>query len=242
MEMLRRGMPLLTIVALAACGGADEEGEVESALPGGAPAAEETPSQVSPEQLQDWSVRLDDESAADAGFQMAIEDGGLQVTTGPAGIAWRPADLVEQGNFTASASFTLLEAPPGHREALGIIVGGRNLQSPDQEYTYFIVRGTGDYMIKRREGSGTENLVGWTASDDVESIAADGADTTNRMSVEVQGDSVRFSVNGTVVETLPTDQVSPWGIAGIRVNHRLNVRVSDWTVTGTVNPPGAASF
>jgi hypothetical protein len=40
-------------------------------------------------------------------------------------------------------------APADHREGYGLFVGGRNLQRPDQPYTYFLVRGTGDYLIKR---------------------------------------------------------------------------------------------
>ena len=62
---------------------------------------------------------------------------------GPAGIAFRSGDQVLSGDFRIEATFAQFGAPVGYREAYGIFVGGRDLESPDQEYTYLLVRPTG---------------------------------------------------------------------------------------------------
>ena len=227
MNRVRRMTALMLVAGLAACGpdqegpeGAEAEGE------GG-----EVPGGVQPEALSDWSVRLVEQGQDQRGFQMIDRESGFEVTTGPAGVAWRPVDLVEQGDFTASATFTEVGSPEGHREGYGILVGGKHLDSPDLEYTYFLVRGDGRYLVKRREGTSTIEITNWREAEGLQA-ASGGAEATNRLSVRVQGDSVRFAVNDAVVETLPADRVEPWGVAGIRVNHRLDVRVADWQVTG----------
>ena len=221
--------PLLAAAAVA-CTPADDTDAEDGAMEESAPA--EVPERVSAEMMSDWDVTLDRESADESGFQMVTEGDGFSVQTGPAGIAWRATDLVEEGDFSASATFTERAAPADHREAYGVVVGGKHLADPDQEYTYFLVRGDGSYLIKRREGDDTRELVGWTTSDAVQGVESEGQENPNRLAVSVTGDQVEFSVNGTVVETLPTDEVEPWGFAGIRVNHNLDVLVDGWTVEG----------
>jgi hypothetical protein len=223
---------LLLAGALWACGGEDAgtTEEMESDEP--TAEAEDVPSEVTEDELSDWSVRLDSQGDP-SGFQLVDQEEGFTITTGPAGIAWRATDLAREGDFTVSATFTQREAPASHREAFGIFVGGRNLESPDQVYTYFLIRGTGEYLLKGRDGSGTSELAGWSASPAVHAIESDGAETTNTLTIAVQGDSVTFSVNGTEVASHPKSEISPYGFAGVRVNHRLDVAVQDWSVTGS---------
>ena len=216
------------VLALSACSGGEDQ--ARTAVVGSDGEAAGSPETVPPSALEDWNLRLDPGSGA-GDFQMVADSGGWHIRTGPAGITWHPADLVEQGDFTTRATFQELKPPPGHREAFGLMVGGRHLQAPDQQYTYFLVRGTGDYLIKRREGDQTRTLVDWTPSDAVRAATA-GSEPENALEVRVQGDSVRFVANGKVVETLPTARVDPWGIAGLRVNHRLDLRVSGFQVGG----------
>jgi hypothetical protein len=56
------------------------------------------------------------------------------------------------GCFFAQATFVLYGAPLGYREAYGIFVGRLDLGEPDQEYTYLLIRSTGDFLVKRRIG------------------------------------------------------------------------------------------
>ena len=150
-----------------------------------------------------------------------------EVTTGPAHILY-DAKVMGNGNYTASATIDQLESP-AHPEAYGMFIGGRNLDQPTQAYTYFIVRGTGELAIKVREGDATRDVVKWSASPDVPKADASGK-ASYALSVQVTNDAVKFFVNGKQAASaskagLPTD-----GVAGLRINHNLHVKVTPVTV------------
>jgi hypothetical protein len=236
----------LLLPALFACSPREDMEDANDA-PGAAvegPALEdaELPESVTREDLSEWNVQLDDPTGDAAGFQLMVQDAGLRVTTGPAGIAWRPVDLVMSGDFTVSATFQDRGAPSGDAEGYGLVVGGRNLNAPDRHYTYFLVRSTGEHRVMRRDGEETEVLVDWTsaapaAADDSAAATTTGA---TRLAVEVRGDEVRFLRNGAVIETLSTDRARPYGVSGARVSQQHDVGISDWSVTGERVGEGAA--
>ena len=70
---------------------------------------------------------------------------GFQVSTGPAVMLWRE-DQRASGNYTLSGRFTLLE-PSTHRNYYGLVFGGRNLNSENQWYLYFMVAQTGEFVV-----------------------------------------------------------------------------------------------
>lgn len=177
-----------------------------------------------------YAVRLDSESGNPELFHLVEDDDGIRVQTGPAGIAYRSDDAVPSGDFRVRATFLQYDAPVGYREAYGIFVGGRDLEGPDLEYTYLLVRPTGDFLIKRRISEITETIVDWTAHEAVARVAEDGDQPLNTLGIDVLGGDVHFRVNGVTVHTEPTGRARPHGIAGVRVNHRLDVRVDDWIV------------
>lgn len=180
-----------------------------------------------------YSVRLDSESSEPAEFQVVEDDDGVRVNTGPAGIAFRNADVVTSGDMHAQATFIQYDAPVGYREAFGLFVGGRDLGGPGQEYTYLLIRTTGDVLVKRRVGDVTETLLDWTPHPAVRTVDAEGDQPTNTLSVDVFGGETHFVVNGDVVHSMPAAAARPYGIAGVRVNHRLDVRVDGWILRGT---------
>jgi hypothetical protein len=178
-----------------------------------------------------YELRLDRAGADPAGFRVTEENEGLYVQTGPAGILYRPADAVASGDYSVSATFTEVGAPVGHREAYGLFVGGSDLQGGNQAYTYFLVRGDGQYLIKRRSGSETSNVSdGWTESDAVKA-AVEGEDLVNRLDVTVRGDAAHFSANGTEVASVPVARIDAHGVVGVRINHNLNVRIEDFALS-----------
>jgi hypothetical protein len=235
---MRAVLVVATVCALGACS-RDEERAVEMDAPAGDSAADPA---VAAE-LAAWDVRLDEEAADVGGFQMTEQPGGgWTVKTGPAGsaITWRDQDLIQSGAFTVRASVEERAAPADHREGYGLIVGGRNLQQPDQRYTYFLVRGNGDHLIKRRDGASTSTLQDWTPSPAVQRVTAAGASARNTLEIRVGPEVTRFLVNGTEVTTLPTDRVQPYGIAGLRVNHGLELAVSSFEIADNAEPAAAA--
>jgi hypothetical protein len=174
-----------------------------------------------------WSARLDSGSTKPDGVKIMPMGSAIHFQSGPAGIYYRTADK-KSGPYTVSATFTQLE-PAAHPEAYGLIIGGSGLEGADQKYTYFLVRQDGKFMIRRRAGATTPTITNWTDNAAVKKADAAGK-ATNALSIEVGKDTVRFLANGTEVGTAPLDQVDTNGIAGIRVNHNLNVNVEGFSV------------
>ena len=94
---------------------------------------------------------------------------------------------------------------------------------------------TGDYLVKRRRGETTEVLVDWTPHAAVRRVANEGDEPENTLAVEVLEGRTSFLVNGTEVHHMPSPQARPYGVAGIRANHRLDILVRDWSL-GAIPP------
>ncbi|MFT5141914.1 MAG: hypothetical protein ACI80V_003632 [Rhodothermales bacterium] len=174
----------------------------------------------------DYTVGTDADSA-DTYFVTMTP--GWHLTTKPAGIFYHP-DGVGSGNFTASTQIYLFD--PGDRnEGYGMIVGGSDLEGPDQQYLYFLVRRSGEFLIKVRRGAETEDVQGWTAH---EAVAAwtegSGPTLENVLSVAVGDETITFSVNGAQVASIPRADRPTDGVVGLRINHGTNVHVADLSV------------
>jgi hypothetical protein len=236
MMMLRRtSLGLLVAFALAGCGGAGDTAEEgmdaeeqtggETADPTVAPAGAATGLPAG------YELRLDNPSQNAADFHVRDMAGTLHIEAGPRAVLYNPANTAT-GDFTASATFTEVGAPPNHREAYGIFFGGNDLQGAGLRYTYFVIRPTGEYLIKKRMGEETmETAGGWTASPAV-TKAEGGADVTNALRVERRGETVHFFVNDTEVTTMPAADLDVQGVAGVRVNHNLELMVANWSFSG----------
>jgi len=172
--------------------------------------------------------RTDRDGVDIAGAKYVANGGRWEVTTGPAHIVYAAKDSA-RGTYTATASFDQLETPR-HPEAYGVIIGGRNLDQPSQQYTYFLVRGTGEYLVKVRDGAGTRNVVEWKASDAVPKADASGK-ASYKLTAHVAPDTVHFLVNDKLVAAVPKSAVPTEGIAGLRINHNLHVSVTPVSVT-----------
>jgi hypothetical protein len=143
--------------------------------------------------------RTDNPSAAITGAKYTADGANWDIVTGPAHIVYRPENTAT-GNYTASATIDQLEKP-AHREAFGLIFGGKDLDKPTQAYTYFVVAGTGELLVKVREGDKTRDVIKWTASPDVPKADASGK-ASYALSAQVTGDAVKFMVNGKQVASV----------------------------------------
>ena len=185
-----------------------------------------------------WKVRLDrpsdgvvigaDKESADIWFVNMTP--GWHVTTGPAAIFYHPASTAE-GTYRAETTIHLFD-PKGRNEAYGLFFGGQNLDGDDIVYDYFLLRNSGQFLIKRREGSGTATLKGWTSHDAVKTYGPDTQDSVlNTLTIETGEDEVCFSVNGQEVACLPRSDLHTDGVVGLRINHGLDVHVEDFAVS-----------
>lgn len=167
-----------------------------------------------------WSVRPD-RGTAD-GVQFSMAGGVYRFSMGSAATFYR-ADWTKSGNYTFSARLTQTKAPT-HPISYGLMLGGSNMGTATMSYTYFLVRNTGEFYIANWEGARPTAVVPWTANAAIVKQGGDGKQT-NTLSVQVQGDNVIFSVNGTEVSRQPKSKVHADGQFAFRIGHNLDVDV-----------------
>ena len=175
-----------------------------------------------------WNARTDG-NAPLTNVKFEIMNPGQHVTLGPAAIFWRDADTAS-GSYGVEATFWQFAAPR-HREGYGVFFGGADLSGPAQRYTYFIVAGTGEFLVKRRIGDSTAVISGaWTANAAVMKQDSAGK-AKNTLTIRVANGKASFLINGTEVYTTDAANVDVSGIIGYRVNHNLNVHLGPITTT-----------
>ncbi|HEX2717017.1 MAG TPA: hypothetical protein VHM67_05005 [Gemmatimonadaceae bacterium] len=170
-----------------------------------------------------YTAVTDDGSAQPTNLRYVTTGGGWEVTTGPAHIVYAAKDTAS-GSYAASVGFEQVEAPR-HPEAYGIFVGGRDLSGDNRSYTYFLVRGTGEYTIKTRNGSKVSNIVDWKSDPAVAKQDSNGR-ATYRLKIHTTADTAHFLVDDKLVHAASLRTVPTNGIAGLRINHNLHVRTS----------------
>ena len=183
-----------------------------------------------------WKQRLDRSTSASdpdaAGTVKFVTMGnGFHATNPQAAVFWNPANTAT-GNYTVKGSFRLVK-PSNHTNYSGIVFGGSDLEGPNQSYIYFTVAQDGTWLLKRRDGdANAPTIAGKTATDAVKKPGADGS-SVNELEVRVQASKIDYVVNGTVVHSTPKTGMTAKtdGIAGIRVNHMLEVHIDGFAVT-----------
>ncbi len=235
--MATRTATLLFCLTLAACGGRpDEHATHDMAADATAAPDPSNPSGFTEGEVPPgWTARFDDGADHPFGSTDSSEvflvtmTPGWHVTLGPAGIFWH-ASNVATGSYSVRSVIHLF--PPGTRnEGYGVFFGGSGLEGPDQSYVYFLLRRSGEFLVKRRAGEETVELIGWTPNDAIVPYAdSTSGSIRNELVVDVSPETVRFSVNGTEVASLPAADLGTDGVVGLRLNHRLNVHVEDLSV------------
>jgi hypothetical protein len=166
-----------------------------------------------------WNARPD--RGAPTGIKFSQTGDVYHFQMGTTGTMWRN-DWTKSGNYAYSARLTQLKKA-SHPVSYGLVIGGSNM-GPSPTYTYFLVRQQGEYFVSNWEGAAPRPVVDWTANPAITKEGADGKQS-NTLSVQVQGDNVIFSVNGTEVTRLAKSKVHADGIIGFRVGHTLDVDV-----------------
>jgi len=172
-----------------------------------------------------WKVRFDDASAKPEQVVVDEKDKALTFTTGPAGIYYNGNKA--EGDYDFSATFSQLK-PTAMLEAYGLFIAGQDLDKDTQRYTYFLIRQDGKYLIKTRTGAATKTIVDWTAAPSMKEPK--GVKTSNTLEIRATANSVQFVIDSKPVHAMTRDQVGPDGLAGVRVNHNLNVQISKFEI------------
>jgi len=183
-----------------------------------------------------WEVRLDrdmdnviissDADSADIYFVNMTP--GWHITSGPAAIYYHPGNTAA-GEYKLSATLHLFDPGNRNREAFGIFLGGTDLAGEDQRYLYFLIRNTGEFLIKERIGSETEVIQNWTSADSINLYTEDMNDSSaeNTLSVSVSGSKLLFSINNNEVASVTAGNYPTDGLYGLRVNHSINLHISE---------------
>lgn len=156
------------------------------------------------------------------GVALAESGGALSVRTGPAVDLWQDGARPLSGSYVVRA--TLRKLGGRQHEGYGIIFGGSNLGTDSARYSYVMVRGDGNLLVKKRDGVATPVVRDWAHyaaihADDAQSQAE------NVVEVSVAGANVVVKVNGTELVRVPVRELFATGQAGLRISHQMQVEV-----------------
>lgn len=188
---------------------------------------------VSAQSPQGWKVRIDrSQNAQDPdntpNLTFNAMGKGFHVKGGPAGTFWNPANAAS-GNYALKGTFNLQE-PSSHPNYYGLIFGGASLDAAAQAYTYFVIAQDGNFLIRQRNGDAVTDVKSRAPHASVRRPDASGK-SSNALEVRVAGDMVSYLVNGTVVHSGPKAGLKTDGLAGVRVNHVLDVHVEGFEIS-----------
>jgi hypothetical protein len=83
--------------------------------------------------------------------------------------------------------------------------------------------------VRQRQGEDATDVVRRATNAAVRQPGADGK-STNTLEVRVNGDTVSYVVNGTVLHSGPKGGVKTDGLVGVRVNHVMDVQFEGFEV------------
>ena len=186
---------------------------------------------VAAQSPQGWKVRIDrSQNAQDPdntpNLVFKPMGKGLHVKGGPAGTFWNGVSA--SGNYTLKATFNLQE-PSNHTNYYGLVFGGSSLEGASEAYAYFVIAQNGTYLVRQRKGEDVTDVVRRQPNPAVKQPGADGK-SSNTLEVRVNGDTVSYVVNGTVVQSGPKGGLKTDGLVGVRVNHVLDVQFEGFEV------------
>ena len=212
--IVRISLPLVALAALAACGGGERADDPSPPADALASAPDGGVSQP-----HDWRANPGD------GVEVRARGDTVTVETGPHAILW------DAGVDELAPPYTLrarLQKRAGRlHEGVGLLFGGMGLEGPEggQVYSYFLVRGDGSFLVKRRQGAETPVVRDWTTHPSVRRDAEEGG-RPNVLEVQVGEADVVFRVNGAEVARVPAADLSVRGRAGLRASHDVVLEVA----------------
>ena len=193
---------------------------------GGAPQAPPAGNGI---EVAGWWARLDNPKEARTGLKFVTMGMGFRATTGPTIILFDPNEDWE-GPYTTKATLTMTKLA-SHQVAYGLFVGGQDLDTDKQRYTYFEIRQDGKYLIRKRSGSTIADVAGsWADHAAIQKPNASGSQT-NELAIQVGRDAVVFMANGQTVATHPATAIDVVGMSGLRIGHGLDVQIDGFSVS-----------
>ncbi len=172
--------------------------------------------------------------------KLAKEGDAFHVVTGPAVTYWNTANKAS-GNYTVKATF--LEPKymnlNSHPHPYGIVVGGTELGTEQQNYLYCAAYGNGNFIVRGFAPEAFQmNGRRGEANAAVHKAAGKDEPVTQEIAITVKDGRVECSVNGTVVAgydkaavVAPGKLSSTDGLYGLRFAHNTEVMVTGFGIT-----------
>lgn len=176
-----------------------------------------------------WSIRMDsteDVNKPDR-FEL-VPGGGIAVKGGGNATLWRPdVPMTAPYRLSIRVKATNLGL---HPHGAGLVFGGNNVDNDNQVYSYFLVRGDGQFLIKTREGGDTTDICLWGEHPAIRREGETDGIAINVLAVEVGAEATRFLINGTQVHEATNTELHTNGSYGARLVHDLDVRFDEITI------------
>ena len=170
-----------------------------------------------------WRTNPADGVRLSGGRRFRIETGPHALAVPADGRAWAPPYNLQA---------TLQKRRGRLHEGFGLVFGGENLHAPEdrQVYSYFLVRGDGSFLIKKREGGSTAVVRDWTHHAAVPRDTEEGGQPVE-LRVAVDSGTVRFEVDGQEVAEVAAAELRTHGQAGLRIAHGVQLTVENFRIT-----------
>ena len=177
-----------------------------------------------------WSVRMDSTEDVNKPSRFTLlPGGGIEAKGGGNATLWRPGEpLTPPYRLSMHVKTTNLGL---HPHGAGLTFGGNDVAGDQQTYSYFLVRGDGNFLIKTRDGGGTADICLWTEHDAITKEDQENGIANNVLAVDVGKDMTRFSINGTKVHEAKTAELHASGKYGARLVHDLVAHFDQIEVT-----------
>lgn len=190
-----------------------------------------------------WQGKIDPKEASagsalnDSKFEMKGSE--INIATGPAAIYWNPANN-QTGDYTVSATFTepAYMSANDHGHPYGVFIAGNKLDTDNPTLLYCAAYGDGRYILRAFPVTFAPGGNRRAATNAAVKKVEKGQPVTQEISMSLKGSKVSCTINGTEVGSWTKDDLvgegkleSIQGIAGIRVAHNVDVKVTNFKVT-----------
>ncbi len=170
----------------------------------------------------------------DSAFGFSLMPPGWHIVTGPPTTFVDPT-IRADGRFFAESELYVVPGSGG-ANALGLVIGGRMLESGTGSGVAFLIRRTGEVGIAKLEAGRPSMLMPWRPADAV--AKQQGTEIVkNILRVDADPDSLRFRVNGVAVGAISRAGLDVGGEVGLHVGRGHSLHITTLDVGRRYAPP-----
>jgi len=174
-----------------------------------------------------WLVRSDSTPAGGNrdSVHLVNRGKGYFLESGPPSIVWTPRN-VARGSFILESTMFSGRSGSTFPGGFGVFLGGRNMQTPQAQYTEFLVRNDGFYAVLQHVGPKVVKLKDWTQIAGINQHKGRRDESVrNSFRVIVDAQTVQLVINRTLVTSFLRGTFQPDGEYGVHVGAKQLIQV-----------------